>query len=70
MEKRVLGVILTLLGAVGLVIAGVNFVNRGNGTYNLKTIAVYGIIGLIFFFAGIGLIRNTRDVVKNNEHVS
>lgn len=70
MEKRVLGVILTLLGAVGLVIAGVNFVNRGSGTYNLKTIAVYGIIGLIFFFAGIGLIRNTRDVVKNNEHVS
>ena len=70
MEKRVLGVILTLLGAVGLVIAGVNFVNRGNGTYNLKTLAVYRTIGLIFFFAGIGLIRNTRDVVKNNEHVS
>lgn len=70
MEKRVLGVILTLLGAIGLVLAGVKFVTHGEGTYNLKSVAMYGVIGLIFFFSGIGLVRNTRDVVKNNERIS
>jgi uncharacterized membrane protein len=60
MEKRVFGIILTVLGIVGLILAGVNFMN-GNGDNDAKMIAVYAILGIIFFFAGIGLLRNTRD---------
>jgi uncharacterized membrane protein len=61
MEKRVLGIILSLLGVVGLIMAGVNFMNGGGGTRNVKEIVIYGVLGAIFFFAGIGLIRNTHD---------
>ncbi len=60
MEKRMFGIILTILGIVGLILAGYNFMN-GGGTRNVKEIVMYGILGAIFFFAGIGLIRNTRD---------
>ena len=60
MEKRILGIILTLLGAGGLIFAGVEFMN-GSGEGHAKKIAMYGILGVIFFFAGIGLIKNTRD---------
>ncbi|WP_343704309.1 hypothetical protein [Chitinophaga sp.] len=61
MEKRVLGIILTLLGVTGLILAGVNFMNGGEGARNIKSIIIYAILGAIFFFAGIGLIRNTKD---------
>ncbi|MGG9960725.1 hypothetical protein [Ferruginibacter sp. SUN106] len=61
MEKRVLGIILSLLGVAGLIYAGVYFMNGGTGTRNVKGIIVAGIIGAIFFFAGIGLVRNTKD---------
>lgn len=70
MEKRVIGVILTIIGVVGLILAATNFVNNGSGMREVKSIVVYGILGLIFFFAGIGLIRSTRDIAKNNEHIS
>lgn len=46
---------------VGLILAGVNFINDGANVRNVKQIALYGILGAIFFFAGVGLIRNTRD---------
>jgi len=61
MEKRVLGIILSLLGITGLILAGVRFLNGGGGTRNVKEIVLYGILGAVFFFAGIGLIKNTRD---------
>lgn len=61
MEKRVFGIILTVLGIVGIILAAINFMNGGASIKNVKEITVYGIIGLIFFFAGIGLIRTTRD---------
>ena len=61
MEKRVLGIILSLLGAVGLIMAGVRFMNGGGGTRNIKEIVIYGLLGAVFFFAGIGLIKNTSD---------
>lgn len=61
MEKRTLGIILALLGMVGLILAGVNFLNGGTDTHNIKQIILYGVLGAIFFFAGVGLIRNTRD---------
>jgi hypothetical protein len=61
MEKRMLGMILTLLGVIGLMYAGVSFLNGGEGTRNIKLIIFAGILGAIFFFAGIGLVRNTND---------
>jgi hypothetical protein len=61
MEKRVLGIILSLLGVAGLLYAGISFMNGGSGTRNIKGIIFSGIIGAIFFFAGISLVRNTND---------
>ena len=57
--KRLFGVILTILGIGGLIYAAVLFMNRGGGSY--KALAVYGILGAVFFFTGIGLIRTTQD---------
>ncbi len=62
MEKRILGIILSIVGVIGLILAAVNFIAaNGGGGRKVKEIAVYGILGAIFFFAGIGLIRNTQD---------
>jgi hypothetical protein len=61
MEKRMFGIILTVLGIIGLILAAINFLNGGSNTQNVKEITVYGIVGLIFFFAGIGLLRTTKD---------
>lgn len=61
MEKRILGIILSILGAVGLIYAGISFLNGGDGTRNIKVILFAGILGGIFFFADIGLVRNTKD---------
>ena len=61
MEKRILGIILSILGIAGLIVAGVYFMNASQGTRNMKSIALYGILGVIFFFSGIGLVRNTKD---------
>lgn len=61
MEKRILGVVLTILGIIGLIYAGVVFMNGGAGAKNFKAIIFAGVLGVIFFFAGISLIRNTQD---------
>jgi uncharacterized membrane protein len=61
MEKRVIGIMLTFLGIAGLILAAVNFMQAGGGMRNIKEILIYFILGAIFFFAGIGLIRTTRD---------
>jgi uncharacterized membrane protein len=61
MEKRVLGIVLSLLGIAGLIYAGIQFMNGGEGTRNIKAIIFSGLLGAVFFFAGIGLIKNTKD---------
>jgi uncharacterized membrane protein len=67
MEKRLFGVILTILGIVGLILAAYNFVQGNTGTnHSIKSVMVYGILGILFFFAGIGLIRSTRDLTNRN----
>ncbi len=55
--KRVFGTLLTILGIVGLIYAAVMFLNNGSE----KSLAVYGILGIIFFVSGIGLIKRTKD---------
>lgn len=61
MEKRIFGIILLILGITGLILAAFNFMNGGNGEKNIKEIIIYGILGSIFFFAGVGLLRSTKD---------
>ncbi len=59
--KRIFGAILTILGIVGLIYAAYVFANTSTTTQNVKTAAIYGVLGLIFFIAGIGLVKRTRD---------
>jgi hypothetical protein len=47
MEKRVLGIILSVLGVAGLIYAGISFVNGGEGTRNIKAIIFTGLLGAI-----------------------
>ncbi len=61
MEKRVIGILLTILGIAGLIAAGYYFMRGGENTFAFKSIAMYGILGFLFFLAGVGLIRNTKD---------
>ncbi len=59
--KRIFGAILTLLGIAALIYVSVLIVNNSNVENNLKALIMYGVIGLLFFAAGIGLIRTTKD---------
>lgn len=59
--KRIFGGILTVLGIAGLIYAAVLFVYSSGGTTDIKALIIFGIVGIIFFIAGIGLIRTTKD---------
>ena len=59
--KRIFGGLLTVLGIGSLIYAAVLFVNNSTGTRDLKALVIYGILGLIFFTAGISLICTTKD---------
>ncbi len=59
--KRLFGIILTILGIAGLIYAAVVFMDTNGGGRQVKSLIVYGLLGAIFFFTGIGLIKNTRD---------
>jgi uncharacterized membrane protein len=59
--KRIFGALLTVLGIIGLVYAAILFVNSSGATRDVKALAIYGILGLLFFVAGISLIRTTKD---------
>lgn len=61
MEKRVIGILLTVLGIAGLIAAGYYFMRGGENAFAIKSIAMYGILGLVFFLAGVGLVRSTKD---------
>lgn len=56
--KRVFGGILTLLGIIGLIYTGISIIQHGA---HFTTLIVVGIISLLFFFAGINLIKTTAD---------
>ena len=63
--KRTFGAILTILGIIGIIMGAYGFMYTGASMGNMKmtmvTALVPFIVGLIFFFAGIGLIKNTGD---------
>ncbi len=59
--KRIFGVVLTVLGIVGLIYAAIQFANTTGAITGFKSLAIYGILGLIFFTSGISLVRATKD---------
>ena len=59
--KRTFGALLTLLGTGGLIYAAIRFINTSGGTRDIKTLATCAVLGAIFFIAGIGLVRTTKD---------
>ncbi len=59
--KRIFGALLTILGIIGLVYAAMLFVNSRTTASNYKALIIYGILGIVFFAAGINLIRTTKD---------
>ena len=61
--KRIFGSVLTILGIAGLIYAAVLFVNTSGGMRDVRGLIMYGILGLIFFGSGIGLVRTTKDEV-------
>ena len=56
--KRIFGTILTILGIIGLIYTGYELINKNTDYISL---IVIGVIALIFFFSGIGLVKNTKD---------
>ncbi len=61
MEKRIIGIVLILLGITGLIVAGNKFVNGPGGGQGTKAIIMYFILGIIFFFSGIALLKTTNS---------
>jgi uncharacterized membrane protein len=59
--KRIFGSLLTLLGIIGLIYAAYIFMNTGGKIRDVKVLAIYGVLGLLFFVSGINLIRATKD---------
>lgn len=56
--KRTFGAILTVLGIAGLIYTGIGIIQH---TVAATTLVVVGIIAVMFFFSGIGLVKNTKD---------
>ncbi|WP_293943751.1 MULTISPECIES: hypothetical protein [unclassified Sphingobacterium] len=56
--KRIFGTILTILGITGLGYVAYEIINKSS---DYTTLIVIGVLGLLFFSSGIGLVRNTKD---------
>ena len=59
--KRTFGIILTVLGIIALIYFATIFIKSSGTGRQIKILIVNGVLGVIFFFTGISLIRNTRD---------
>ena len=59
--KKIFGAILTALGIGGLIYTAVLFLNTSGSNHDIKTLIIYGILGALFFSAGIKLIRVTSN---------
>lgn len=57
--KRIFGVLLTVLGIGGLIYAAMDFMQGGVA----RASWVWLVLGIVFFSAGISLVRSTRDPV-------
>ncbi len=62
--KRTFGALLTILGVIGIIWGAYAFLMGGDGVLVGKfSSAVPFVVGLIFFFAGINLVKTTKDTV-------
>ena len=59
--KRFFGGLLTILGIVGLIYTAVIFAGTSGETRDVKSLIIYGILGIVFFTSGISLVRATKD---------
>jgi len=59
--KRIFGAVLTVLGIVSLLYAAQVFLTTTESTRDIKTLVIYGILGLLFFASGISLVKATKD---------
>jgi uncharacterized membrane protein len=60
-QKRTFGSILTILGIIGIIIGALAFLGIGGlGLGKMNSIVPF-VVGLIFFFAGINLVKATGD---------
>ena len=59
--KSIFGALLTALGIGGLIYTAVIFAGTSGGTTDVKSLIIYGILGIIFFVSGISLVRTTKD---------
>jgi uncharacterized membrane protein len=70
MEKKILAVLLIIVGVIGLVMAEVNY-TMAAAVSNAKVVAIYATLGAICFFSGFGLLpfseRATADAPLNED---
>ncbi|PWA04226.1 hypothetical protein [Flavobacterium psychrotolerans] len=59
--KRIFGALLTALGIGGLIYTAVLFSGASAQTSVIKSIIIFGVLGIVFFVSGINLIRTTKD---------
>lgn len=59
--KRMFGAILTLLGIGGLIYTAVVFSSTSGSERDIKSLIIYGILGVVFFVSGINLVKTTKD---------
>lgn len=59
--KRIFGLILTIAGIAGLIYAAVVFTDTSGAERDMRALIIYGVLGIVFFITGIGLVRNTKD---------
>lgn len=55
--KTIFGSILTVLGITGLIYSAITYANDSATT---KQMMIFGILGFVFFVAGIGLIKRLK----------
>lgn len=62
--KRTFGAILTILGIIAIIIGAYGFMS-GSSVFGLAmnrtTAIVPSIVGILFLFSGIGLLKTTQD---------
>ena len=59
--KRTFGFILTLLGIAGMIYTAAVFSRSSVDNSSVNKLVIYGVLGVIFFASGIGLIKNTTN---------
>jgi len=59
--KRIFGALLTVLGIGALIYEAIIFTNTSGSDKDIKALVIYGILGTVFFMAGISLVRTIKD---------